>query len=604
MATTIKVLLLAPADGQVYTAPSTVALSAFVQVVGSTLNRVEFRTVSEVLFTGLSDGSEVVSGEWDVAEIGYYAVVARAIAVDGTVRDSSPVVIQVSGSRITDFSPISDLTITLGGVVPPIKFEVCALSTDQLEVGVPPQDDLDQRNSGISNPSVVPYDAITITAPLGRKSSLRELTFDATKLGQGETKVKIRVRSTAGDVTIREFAVTVTKRTTLDFLPENLREMPLYQKATQMLDWLIQTTHFDNLVHVENLGNGRSVHFDADYLLGLMDGGRLGTVGLGDVNKESLALVAANVYNLKGTKSGLQYLLALVGFTARVYEWFEVNEDPSAFGLPGPLPACTVYVEVKTPVSLYQDQELERRVDDLLRSFFWLCIYASYAWVRTIDDDWDWATAASILESELSTEAVTSYPFYQISVELELDKGVSLEEETPWVPVDGLVDATGVYLEGAVDVALVQELMKRVEVTQVVPVVSDYLQENKEVYIESSMPSIESSFVWRDGLVVENVVSEVTGELGVYDRGTYSDVYLWEPTDQFAERGTDVEFRGTVSVAQQYAAEAGVGIIDYMGVATSSLVAVITGDPTHSQEYYFDGTWVFGESTQTIVLSS
>lgn len=604
MATLIKVHLLAPTDGQVYTAPSTVPLSAYVQVTGSTLDRVVFRDLTGEILTIPGNGSEVLSGEWDVVENGFYAVVARAYAVDGVYEDSAPVVIQVSGSRITEFSPISDFTITLGGVVPPIRFEVCALSTDQLEVGVPPQDDLDQRNSGISNPSVVPYGAISITAPLGNKSSLRVLSFDETKLSQGETKVKIRVRSTGGDETVREFAVTVTNRTSLSFLPENLREMPLYQKATQLLDWLIQSTHFDHLVKVEGLGKGKSVHFDSDYLLQLVDGERLGKVGLGDVNKESLALLAANVYNLKGTKSGLQYLLALVGFTARVYEWYEVNEDPAAFGLSAPLPACTVYVEVRTPVGFYLDQAMERRVDDLLRSFFWLCVYANYTWIRTIDDNWDWTGSASILESEMSVEAITSYPFYQISVELELDKGVSIEDESPWVPVDGLVDSGGVVLEDTVDVSQYLSLEKRVELTQVVPAVSDFMELNKEVNIESSMPSIESSFFWRDGLVVENVVSEVVGELGVYDKGAYSDIYLWEPSEAFNEKETEVGFEGTVPVVQSHAAEVGVGVIDYIGSVTSVLVAVITGDPAHSQEYYFDGTWVFGESTQTIVLSS
>lgn len=188
----------------------------------------------------------------------------------------------------------------------------------------------------------------------------------------------------------QKFVATVTDWwDTQDFFPKAIKEHPLFEKTAELLDYLVANNHIQNMIKVDNLADGKSLHFDEEYFTRLLTDEMFSSMELAQENKESLTLIAANMYNLKGTKRGLQYMLSFLSVNgqslgAEVFDWQQVNRDPSAYGLPGPLEACSVYIRVKVPLGVYLSSVTEDRIADIMRYFFWICLNATFSWVRTV----------------------------------------------------------------------------------------------------------------------------------------------------------------------------------------------------------------------------
>ena len=188
----------------------------------------------------------------------------------------------------------------------------------------------------------------------------------------------------------QKFVATVTDWwETQDFLPKAIREHPLFEKTAELLDYLVANNHIQNMIKVDNLADGKSLHFDEEYFTKLLTDEMFSSLDLAQENKESLTLIAANMYNLKGTRRGLQYMLSFLSVNgqslgAEVFDWQQVNRDPSMYGLPGPMEACSVYIRVKVPLGVYLSSATEDRIADIMRYFFWICLNATFSWVRTV----------------------------------------------------------------------------------------------------------------------------------------------------------------------------------------------------------------------------
>lgn len=189
---------------------------------------------------------------------------------------------------------------------------------------------------------------------------------------------------------VQQFAVTVTDWWhSKDFLPRAIKEHPLFDKTAQLLDYLIANNHIFNMIKIDNLAEGKSIHFNEEYFTSLLTDNMFAKLDIAQDNKESLALIAANMYNLKGTKRGLQYMLSFLtvdgqGLGAEVFDWKQVNSNLEEFGLVEPLDACTVFVRAKVPLKVYLSEDMMAKLDDAMRYFFWICLNIIFGWIRTV----------------------------------------------------------------------------------------------------------------------------------------------------------------------------------------------------------------------------
>jgi len=210
--------------------------------------------------------------------------------------------------------------------------------------------------------------------------------------GVGDGRIGF-LSSTSIRLTEGSFVTTVTDWwESKDFLPSAIREHPLFAKTAELLDYLVTQGHIQNMIKVDNLYEGKSIHFDENYLTNLLTDDSFRALDIAQDNKETLAVIAANIYNIKGTVRGLKYMLSLLSVAgqtldADVYDWVYVNKNLEEFNLAQPLDACTVLVKVKVPLSIHLDEALEHRLVEIMQSFFWICANIVFNWTRTIETD-------------------------------------------------------------------------------------------------------------------------------------------------------------------------------------------------------------------------
>ena len=111
----------------------------------------------------------------------------------------------------------------------------------------------------------------------------------------------------------------------INFLPENLREYPLFMEFCSILDYVVQKYHYDNVDKLSGLYDVTHASFDPDYILGLIGSEYFLSFDLTTDQKKALCLMLSNLYDMKGTRKGLDYILRLLNLEAQVYEWYDVN---------------------------------------------------------------------------------------------------------------------------------------------------------------------------------------------------------------------------------------------------------------------------------------
>lgn len=222
---------------------------------------------------------------------------------------------------------------------------------------------------------------------------LNSVTFgDGMIFGVGDNGYGF-ISTTSIRLTRQRFIVTVTDWwESLDFLPSAIREHPLYAKTAELLDYLVANNHIQNMIKVDNLYEGKSIHFDETYLTNLLTDDSFKALDIAQENMETLAVIASNIYNIKGTVRGLKYMLSLLSaggqkLDADVFDWVYVNQNLEKFRLAAPLDACTVLVQAKVPINLHLTDEVENRLVEIMRSFFWICANIVFNWTRTISTE-------------------------------------------------------------------------------------------------------------------------------------------------------------------------------------------------------------------------
>lgn len=104
----------------------------------------------------------------------------------------------------------------------------------------------------------------------------------------------------------------MTKFKSADYLPKNLRSLPLYKLFTDILDYTIETW-FSPLVEANrNIYNPFSPHYDPDYIIELLGGKKILPLLDDKLSKETLSVLLPKILDIKGTEDGLVAILRIL----------------------------------------------------------------------------------------------------------------------------------------------------------------------------------------------------------------------------------------------------------------------------------------------------
>lgn len=128
--------------------------------------------------------------------------------------------------------------------------------------------------------------------------------------------------------------VKLTLNQILDYIPEYLREKPIYQKVACLLHFVSTSPDVYNMDLVKDFYDVIRTQeiTKLEKLLGSEPAVKLWKLSRRE--RRTFLQFIKTVYQLKGTKRGLQMVLSLLGASrVELYEWFEINEDPERFGV-------------------------------------------------------------------------------------------------------------------------------------------------------------------------------------------------------------------------------------------------------------------------------
>jgi len=208
-----------------------------------------------------------------------------------------------------------------------------------------------------------------------------------------------------------------------DFLPDNLKDEPIFDISERILDRVVECYHDVNISFIKNMYNLEANSqqeaadllgvpledlfdncptdldfskinpiFDPDYLIQLILNDGVEDIGLNlnEDEKKGFLYVSSALLNLKGTRKGMQYILTFLGLTAEVFHWYEVNVDPTAFKLGGALDPCTVLLKIRIgnqPLPDDGPDALDVKLLNLLQKFMWTCARFVFQFIKRIQDN-------------------------------------------------------------------------------------------------------------------------------------------------------------------------------------------------------------------------
>ena len=98
-----------------------------------------------------------------------------------------------------------------------------------------------------------------------------------------------------------------------DYLPSNLKKLPLYKTFTDILDYAIQTFFKPLSDSNQNLYNPISEHYAARNVIHLLGGDQLISMLDSNIDEKTVALLLPDLLDIKGTEQGIKTLLRLLG---------------------------------------------------------------------------------------------------------------------------------------------------------------------------------------------------------------------------------------------------------------------------------------------------
>ncbi len=134
----------------------------------------------------------------------------------------------------------------------------------------------------------------------------------------------------------------------LEFLPENIQGEEFFVQLSEVVDYIIDVYHTKNVDILKALYDIKHSDFDYEKTLKLLGSENFIEFDVTSDRFKVLCCLLSNLYELKGTKKGLQYLLRLLDLDAIVHEWYDINE---AFYNNDPkwreeVPKCSIVLEL------------------------------------------------------------------------------------------------------------------------------------------------------------------------------------------------------------------------------------------------------------------
>ena len=132
-----------------------------------------------------------------------------------------------------------------------------------------------------------------------------------------------------------------------EFLPEYLQEQELYKHITEVIDYAISEYHTIPMEDVRALYDITNENFSQSQTLKHLGYEKFFSFASPE-NDRAVAAMLSNIYDLKGTKKGLIYLLRLMKLDAQVYEWYDINKwaDEGDPDFPDHVDSCSIILNI------------------------------------------------------------------------------------------------------------------------------------------------------------------------------------------------------------------------------------------------------------------
>lgn len=131
------------------------------------------------------------------------------------------------------------------------------------------------------------------------------------------------------------------------FLPEYLQDEELYRHITEIIDYAISEYHTVPMQDVRALYDITNPEFSQTQTLKHLGYENFFSFASPE-NDRAVAAMLSNIYDLKGTKKGLIYLLRLMKLDAKVYEWYDINRwhEEGNPDFPNEVDPCSIILDI------------------------------------------------------------------------------------------------------------------------------------------------------------------------------------------------------------------------------------------------------------------
>lgn len=175
---------------------------------------------------------------------------------------------------------------------------------------------------------------------------------------------------------------------TLEFLPLNLRGYSLFEYLSELIDWIREQYHVENIEQLEDLYDVMGDHFDSDYILDFIGGTKYKETYVTEEQRKALAMLLSGIYEIKGTNKGIEYISRLMGWVTTIYQWYWVNEQYLAGNplFPEEIDHCSIILEIEYPASGITVEDQDRFLV-LMSHLLWTCVKLwEIRWIFALED--------------------------------------------------------------------------------------------------------------------------------------------------------------------------------------------------------------------------